>query len=387
MGISSILIFKWGGEMRSCVSTYCTQILLECEHICIDPIRKNRARREEKERVEELMCYYRSAYHDMLSRYTQSSGIRSEIALSSTDTEYINRYKTDYMVHAQVIGRTFSLNEHIFYIDVGANRGATDQMSVVYKNCLVGRIIEVFPFYSTVMLVTDPRSKIAAYDEQTNASGMIQGTGLENKLTYAFVSHLHTVALADMIFSSGEGIVYPRGFLIGKISNLFGTDGLHHRIDVESAVDYHAIEYCYVLQKGAEYCAQIENAQEASFAQQVTSVQSAAKPETVIIEQRAVESKIPANTVVEKSAWQKIFAMGKSAKPAAQVKPVKDQKEKLLQQSALADNKKPVKNTSDTSTAVAQPVNAEQPANSVQAAVVQETAPVAAAEARQKNIQ
>lgn len=363
MGIASILIFKWGGEMRSCVSTYCTQILLECEHICVDPIRRSRARREEKERIEELMCYYRGAYHDMLSRYTQSSGIRSEIALSSADTEYINRYKTDYMVHAQVIGRTFSLNEHIFYIDVGANRGATDQMSVVYKNCLVGRIIEVFPFYSTVMLVTDPRSKIAAYDEQTNASGMIQGTALENKLTYSFVSHLHKVALADMIFSSGEGIVYPRGFLIGKISKLFGTDGLHHRIDVEPAVDYHAIEYCYVLQKGAEYCTSKENTQENSLAQKVAPGQSAVKP----FEQHAAAIKVPTNTVAEKTTWQKIFTTDKSAKHA---KPAKEQKEKLLEQAALADNNKPV----ESMPVIA--VDAGQIANSAQSVAVQEAVPV-----------
>jgi hypothetical protein len=246
------------------------------------------------------------------------------------------------------------------------------------------------------MLVTDPRSKIAAYDEQTNASGMIQGMGLENKLAYAFVSHLHRVALADMIFSSGEGIVYPRGFLIGKISNLFGTDGLHHRIDVEPAVDYHAIEYCYVLQKGAEYCAQAENMQEASLAhaQKVSSLQATAKPveppaavtkgsavklETVTIEQRAVESKISTHTVAEKTTWQKIFAPDKPAKPARQVKLAKtvkekkDQKEKLSEQTALADNNKPVEIISDTST-----VAAVQPVNTMQAVAVQEAVPVEA---------
>ena len=36
-------------------------------------------------------------------------------------------------------------------------------MIAVFKDCFLGRVVEVYPWYSKVLLITDPGCKVAVY--------------------------------------------------------------------------------------------------------------------------------------------------------------------------------------------------------------------------------
>ena len=147
-----------------------------------------------------------------------------------------------------IIFKQFS-DEHFFLIDLGKHKDIVVNMAVVYKNCLVGKVVEVYPFYSKVLLITDPMCKVASYCSKTGAAGIYQGTRKLDFGSLTHVDHLAKLKVDDQLFSSGEGLIFPRGFCIGEIDT-FRDTGVHYEVTVKLLVDLTKLSYCYVLQKG-----------------------------------------------------------------------------------------------------------------------------------------
>lgn len=56
----------------------------------------------------------------------------------------------------------------------------------------------------------------------------------------------------DLVLSSGEGLIFPRGFALGNVKH-YQVNGLLHDVIVEPLINLETINYCYVIQKGAEF--------------------------------------------------------------------------------------------------------------------------------------
>lgn len=144
--------------------------------------------------------------------------------------------------------KRLSDQEQYILIDRGARHGIQPDMVAIYKNCLVGRVSEVYPLYSKVTLINDKSCKVAAYCEGTTAHGIHVGANTANS-SLQRVNHLTDVVLNDAIYSSGEGLVFPRGFLLGFVDQVT-CDGIYKTAQVKSAYDISAIDHCIILQKG-----------------------------------------------------------------------------------------------------------------------------------------
>lgn len=163
--------------------------------------------------------------------------------------EFSARYKDAYLVTTQVLVRHFSNCAHFFLIDAGSNQGITEDMVAVYGNCLVGRVTEVYPWYSKVRLITDAACKVAANCVQTRASGIHEGVHKENKTTLRYVSHLSTIHEHDLVISSGEGLIFPQGFALGRITEM-QLDGLYYVVTIKPLIDVQRLRYCSIVAKG-----------------------------------------------------------------------------------------------------------------------------------------
>ena len=251
--VATVFVCSWPSTKMVCSQAISaiTYPFVLVEHAYIDPLRTLLASFGEWGYTEQKFVDYKSAYHNLLEHYVEQHGKLSALEEQVIEAPFIRQYPADQLVRAQIIGRTFSGQEHSVLIDAGIESGVSEHMCLVYKNCLLGRIIEVFPRYAKAMLITDPRAKVTVFDSQTGAQGMIQGTGNLSELKLLFVNHLATVNLSDLILSDGEGIVVPRGFCAGTIRSINGQDGLYHRISVEPMLDIRLLDHCYVLQKKA----------------------------------------------------------------------------------------------------------------------------------------
>lgn len=137
---------------------------------------------------------------------------------------------------------------HFIVVDRGSNDGIVPNMIAVYKNCLIGRVAEVYPWYSHVILITDRTCKVPAYCVSTNAEGIHEGTSFVKNTHLNFISHLEQVNDGDMIFSSGKGMIFPRGLMVGRVVSSHRED-LHHIIVVQPECPIDSIQYCYLINK------------------------------------------------------------------------------------------------------------------------------------------
>jgi len=161
------------------------------------------------------------------------------------------RYDTKHALLGHIIMRRFTAQEQSFFIDIGSSQGVVADMAVVYKNHILGKVEQVYPYYSKVLSITDRRCKISAYCAKSKTQGILQGSNTLESFELTHVDRLKKLIEQEEIFSSGEGTVFPKGFLLGAIDS-FEPEGVHYRITVKPALDFSTIEYCYVMQKGAQ---------------------------------------------------------------------------------------------------------------------------------------
>ena len=162
--------------------------------------------------------------------------------------EYKSRYDTQQMKLAHIIQRHIADDTHYVLLDVGANDSISTDMVAVYKNCLVGRVVEVYPYYSKLLLITDSRCKISAACMNTNVHGIHEGTCTTDTTKLSHVSHLLKLEDSDYIVSTGEGLVFPKGFGLGTIK-YFEQDGIQYKVCVNPLINIQSINYCYIIKK------------------------------------------------------------------------------------------------------------------------------------------
>lgn len=163
---------------------------------------------------------------------------------------FAEQYHNPGAVLVRILMRQSGETGKFFLIDGGTNKGIHKDTAVVYKNYLVGKVAEVYPCYSKVVLISDPSCKVAAYCDGTATQGIYQGAGPSQEGALTRVGHLSEVREGDTVFSSGEGVIFPRGFGIGTIRSFVKNEGdMQYTIAVTPFLDFSTIDYCYVLEK------------------------------------------------------------------------------------------------------------------------------------------
>lgn len=183
----------------------------------------------------------------LLSEYIRLSAIVTYIHDTESIRNFSRRYDEDiFITNAQVLVKHMSQQEQFFLIDVGQRDGIVEGMGVVYYNQAIGTVEKVFNQYAKVCLITDKKSRISAFSNQTNAKGVVKGVGKKEQLLFAYVSHMQAVIAEDIIFTAGDGMLFPKGFALGKIISI-SNNQLYHDITITPLFDFSEIDYCSIL--------------------------------------------------------------------------------------------------------------------------------------------
>lgn len=232
-------------------AAYVVYPALVVQHRIAEPIKTYFEKKKTVAELEERLRTIQEERDTILAQNIELQGMISFAQDTQELVEFKQRYNVQTAILSQVLVKNFSEQSHFFLIDKGTQAGVQKDMVVIYKDCLIGRITEVYPHYSKVVLVSDQSCKVAAYCVQSKAAGIYQGKNQEWSAQLNHVSHLSQLEVGEMILSSGDGLIFPRGFGLGKVKS-FETEGLFHQVTIETLVDLHAINHCYVVQKGAQ---------------------------------------------------------------------------------------------------------------------------------------
>ncbi|MFH0898829.1 MAG: rod shape-determining protein MreC [bacterium] len=165
--------------------------------------------------------------------------------LSYELVSFQKRYGLENAHLCKILIKHFADNEHYFLINQGSTDGIEKNMVAIYKLQILGKVTEVYPYHSKITLITDRSCKIAAFTNTTNAQGIVAGTNDINQFKLLYVNRLSSIIDNDLVFSSGQGLVFPEGFCLGEVTeHSSDKQELYHQVTVKPIADMKTIKYC-----------------------------------------------------------------------------------------------------------------------------------------------
>jgi rod shape-determining protein MreC len=214
-----------------------------------------------KESYASLKEKYEKTLYDYYELMAETIKLRSEQHIYENIKEiadFETRYNFANKLLAKIVIKNLSENEHSFIISKGAQQGVVKDMVALYQNHIVGRVSDVYDTYSKVLLITDQHCKVAAYSSKTHSAGIVQGFNCINRCNLTYVSHLSAIQDNDLVISSGQGMVFPEGFCLGKVVlHTIKEKELYHYIEIEPIINFESLQYCvlatYAMNEAQEH--------------------------------------------------------------------------------------------------------------------------------------
>jgi rod shape-determining protein MreC len=234
--------------------SWCTYPFIVAQHSIVIPLQQMVTRRKTVEELTKLLEKSKQELEEIRAENIALQATKTHLEQTEEMAAYQHRYKTGHAVLAQVMLKHIAPEQHFCIVDAGRNRGIVEDMIAVYNNCLVGRVVEVHQRYAKVLLITDHMSKVPVICVSSKTQGIHTGANALAQTQLQFVSHLHPLHTGDLLISSGDGLVYPKGFALGKIKDLsLDSLGLNYIVSVEPLLNMRELHHCYLVEKGAEY--------------------------------------------------------------------------------------------------------------------------------------
>lgn len=170
------------------------------------------------------------------------------------DTLALNQTLTGYeIVNATVVNRNKSYWYQTLTIDKGKADGLGENMVVITKNGLIGKLEKVTNKSATVKLITanDVNNKVSVAIATSNGETNAILSGYDKKKNEILVSGVDSnidIKKDDSVTTSGLGGMFPRGIYIGKVESI-STDkyGLSKTLAIKTNQNFNSIHYVTVL--------------------------------------------------------------------------------------------------------------------------------------------
>jgi rod shape-determining protein MreC len=120
---------------------------------------------------------------------------------------------------AQAIGSSGDLLSHVFYLDKGSNAGLKPDMAVITAEGIVGKVREVFPSTSQVLMINDQTSGAGVILESTRIRGILTGNAA-GRLEIVGVLSDERIKPGERVLTAGGDLVYPRGLPVGVVEKV-----------------------------------------------------------------------------------------------------------------------------------------------------------------------
>jgi rod shape-determining protein MreC len=119
-------------------------------------------------------------------------------------------------VAAQVIASSGTEQSRLITIDKGSNDHIKIDMPVITPDGIVGKVKEVFPQSSQVLLINDHDSGAGVILESSRLQGIVKGTSL-GELQIVDIMSDEKVEPGEHVVTSGGDRIYPKGYAVGTV--------------------------------------------------------------------------------------------------------------------------------------------------------------------------
>lgn len=135
-------------------------------------------------------------------------------------------------------------------ISRGYLTGARPGTPMVTNKGLVGRVLRSSPHASTVLLITDPSSKVAVFGQESRASGILRGNGMGEDMEVDFVRRNASLKDGEILITSGLDNKFPKGLPVARVNAVSPSDYTQFMaISAQPLVDLQHLEEVLLLEK------------------------------------------------------------------------------------------------------------------------------------------
>jgi rod shape-determining protein MreC len=132
-------------------------------------------------------------------------------------------------------------------VNKGSSSGIREGMAVIHAQGVVGQVVSVASDSARVLLVSDHASGVDVLLQDSRAHGVVEGAG-DQVCELKFVTKDVKVKEGDVVITSGMDSVYPKGIVLGRVSQIAQAHGaLFQTIEVKPAVDFSKIEEVLIV--------------------------------------------------------------------------------------------------------------------------------------------
>lgn len=127
---------------------------------------------------------------------------------------------------AEIIGVDPDPARHEIIINHGRDRGVSNGTPVLDAEGLMGQVVEVGPFTSRVILVTDSTHAIPVQVNRNGVRAIAVGSGSLDRLVLTYVPDTADIKEGDLLISSGLGQRFPEGYPVATVMRVEHHPGL-----------------------------------------------------------------------------------------------------------------------------------------------------------------
>ena len=129
---------------------------------------------------------------------------------------------------AQAIGSGGTEQSHVIYLDKGSADGLKPDMAVITADGIVGKVRDVFPHTSQVLVINDQTSGAGVILEAERIRGILRGNA-SGQVEIVDISADERIKPGERVLTAGGDLVFPRGLPVGVVDKVVrdpDSDGL-----------------------------------------------------------------------------------------------------------------------------------------------------------------
>lgn len=131
----------------------------------------------------------------------------------------------DRVLVAELIGIDPNPFTHRVLINKGSSSGVTVGQPVLDARGVMGQVIEVMPYSSRVLLITDSNHSIPVQVNRNGLRAIATGTGNLETIELRYVTDTADVREGDLLVTSGMGQRFPVGYPVAVVSEVRRSTG------------------------------------------------------------------------------------------------------------------------------------------------------------------
>lgn len=154
-------------------------------------------------------------------------------------------------IPGEILGFIENKEKKVMLVNRGKRDGILPHMVVVSGITIFGRITSVFDSYAEVLLLDDEKQSISVLFQESALKGIAKGKRKEKNKTMLLM-HLYDdttkePVIGELVYASGKGLIFPAGYVVGKVSEIKTINYLERAIYIENEYDLNTVDRCEIL--------------------------------------------------------------------------------------------------------------------------------------------